>query len=262
MMTFRNYYLYEIYETIDLINPPQNLSAFAKKERPDFLDLHGVKLMKVSRRKFDVEKRGPWIDPLSYTKETKRGKMYWWLADQVLLHKELHKTAPQKAEADPTEKFEPSVILANLLYNHLDLPDDKEVRSFNLFRKLHGKPAIDRPGISELKTIISREVEGLLANLAKRSEVAETQIFISKKGRLTQDICIELIDRLQLDVRDTLPIFNRLYDELFQFVSQIPRNRSWGQIAIEDSDLVLKIGRGALEFPDFGSLDEEGWIEL
>lgn len=165
-------------------------------------------------------------------------------------------------DKNPEELFRPSPTLTLLVQDHLELPTEEEEKRLNVIRRFYGKSPIYRFEIAVLSEIISKEIEGYLANLAKRADEANVSITISKNRRFTPKISSEIIHRLQLDPYDTRPVLDQLFKELFQFSCDINRVRGWGTIATEGADIVLTTNESALAFPSFGALNEDEWNEL
>lgn len=144
--------------------------------------------------------------------------------------------------SDPSQLFKPSNKLLNLIKLHSAKPDEKK----NEFFKILSEQAEEVYGVqikpSDFESLISGRIEGLFADIAEdRKEEKKFSIQISNNSRLNTEICGELIERLDLDTYDTRPVMDCLYVELLGFVSEITRERSWGEIVIKNSLIILEI---------------------
>lgn len=108
---------------------------------------------------------------------------------------------------------------------------------------------------------IGDTVEGLLANLARRSALEGSEsLTISRPGRLLPEICEELVYQLGLDAYHPRPVLDCLCKELVGFISEIARERSWGTLTIEKGCIVLLINSAdALHIYDPDDADPSMW---
>lgn len=168
----------------------------------------------------------------------------------------------RKINYDPYELFKPSSVLVGLVNNHVERPNETELREYKKNLNFYEKPVTNRFEIRGLEEIISREVEDFLTYWANRIELANEAKNISEKGQFTPDVSRSLIDRLQLDPRDPYPVLDQLFVELFELVCRLNLERSWGKIVEEKGDLYLDVDEGAFSIPEFELLGDNRWIEI
>lgn len=140
-------------------------------------------------------------------------------------------------QSEPRKKFMPGPYLASLVEKHMIYPEEGEV--IDLLKEIKKEMGSTADIIHNIKTIITEQVEGLITSLAKHTFTTKESIKISKDNRFTPEICKDLTNRLGLDPYDPRPVLDQLYHELFGFVSLTPRERVWGKIVVEDSELKL-----------------------
>lgn len=166
----------------------------------------------------------------------------------------------KKLQHDPCKKFMPreDLILVRLLEKHMLCPDEEVTEMLEEIKK----STIRTEDVERyIATIITEQVEGLITSLAKHMFITKESIKISKDNRFTPEICKELTNRLGLDPYDPRPVLDQLYHELLSFVSLTPRERVWGKIVVEDSELKLDLKDNAFTFPDFDEiLKDDKWI--
>ncbi len=157
---------------------------------------------------------------------------------------------------DPYQEFVPSGHLVELVEKHMVHPDRKTIEMLEGLKEMEPISEIKELDIA---SIITEEVEGLFTRLARSALNPEEPIQISDNSRFTSEICSEIIEVLAIDVYDPLPVLKCLYTELIDFAS-IPRERHWGKIVAENSELKLILKQNALAYPDFDNIDEDRWI--
>ncbi len=160
------------------------------------------------------------------------------------------------SDTNINSKFIPSKYLENLILSHIVQPDE-EVSS--VLEQLKAVQPSKETGNSYKRELISRKIEGLFTNLAKENYKLR-EVILSKNNKLSQGFCIELVRRLGLDInKDISPVFAQLYDELRAFAS-IPRERKWGQIIYDNSELKLIVKENVFQPFDIDKIDRDRWI--
>lgn len=176
-----------------------------------------------------------------------------WLSSGRILLNPLHISLAEEPKLhDPYQKFVPSQHLVELAREHMIHPDEEVLELIEEIKKIRTEVVDQRQNISSM---ITKQVEGLLTNLAKRIFRIKKPIRITKDNRFTSVICIELIDRLGLDVYNPRPVLELLYNELYKFVLLTHRERSWGEIIIENSEIKLRLKGEAFKFPELAELE-------
>ena len=160
--------------------------------------------------------------------------------------------------SEPHQKFVPSQRLIDVVYKNMVCPHDEEILSLLLEM---GDKDIDIAGEKQnVRGMITDQVEGLFVNLAKRAFYTAEEIIIANNNRFTPEVCRELIDRLGIDPLEPRPVLELLHGELFAFISQIPRERVWGNIFAENSEIKLEVKQDAFILPEFPSINDETWL--
>lgn len=162
---------------------------------------------------------------------------------EVTLIPEIAEERMYDLEEDREKEFIPSPALIDEVKQSL-VPLDKET-----FAMLEDLKTIQDNKADEnqvLSNIITEEIEDLFTNLARQMFISKKQIQILEHKSFTHDICMELIDRLGLHVKLSNPVLELLHYELIKFLSQIdPRERDWGKITIENSDIKFILNEDA-----------------
>jgi len=156
---------------------------------------------------------------------------------------------------EPHQKFIPSLDLIKLVEEHMVRPREEEVLELiEDIKKAMGKIEDPRENI---KAIITEEVEDLITSIAKQIFTTRRPIKISEGNRFTSEICKDLINSLGLDLYDTRPVLDHIYNEFYNFVKIVPRERSWGKISIENSELKLILKDNAFTVLDPNEVEKD-----
>ncbi len=155
---------------------------------------------------------------------------------------------------DSYQKFIPSQLLVGLVREYMIYPDEEEVELVKEIKRIQTEAVDERLNILNM---ITKQVEGLFTNVAKRIFRTKKPVSITKDNRFTHEICNDLIDRLGLDVYNSRPVLELLYNEFYKFVSLSPRERSWGSIIAENSEIKLKVKENAFKFPELSEIDNK-----
>lgn len=155
---------------------------------------------------------------------------------------------------NPYQKFIPSRSLVDIVRENMIYPDEEELELVREIKKMQTEVVDERQNISN---IITKQIEGLFTNVAKRVFRTKKPVRITKDKRFTHEICNDLIDRLGLDVYNSRPVLELLYNEFCNFVSLSPRERSWGSIIAEDSEINLKVKEDAFKFPELSEINNK-----
>lgn len=165
---------------------------------------------------------------------------------------ELHK------DKDPKKEFSPSKALVELVRQHMIPPDTEISYIVSELKKIEVEVGDEIQNISHM---IIEQVEGLFTKIAKLMFRSHIPIKISMENRFTPEVCNELIRRWGLDPLDPGPVLKLLYTEIFIFVSEIVRERNWGKISIEGSNINLILRENAFKFPKLSEIDVNGrWV--
>lgn len=166
----------------------------------------------------------------------------------------IKKTTESLKLHNPYQKFMPSQHLVCLVRIHMMHPDEEELKLMKEIKKIQTEVVDERQNISSM---ITKQVEGLFTNVAKRIFRIKKHVRITKDKRFTPEICSDLIDRLGLDVYNSRLVLELLYHELYKFVSSSPRERSWGRIIAENSEIKLNVRENAFKFPELSKIDNK-----
>lgn len=170
------------------------------------------------------------------------------------------KSFDQETQPSPYDLFEPSSKLTRLANKYMLLPSEEEAGAYNIMNRFYEKPEVFRFDIKNLASIISHEVDDFLTDWACQIDTADETNFITRDQEFTYEVCLVLIDRLQLNPGNPRPVLDLLLEELIQFFSKMPRQRSWGQIVIKDFEIYLEVNKEAFAIPKIESLDKDRWI--
>src|SRR4030042_5926331 len=161
-------------------------------------------------------------------------------------------------DKDPNKKFLPSRALVELVRKHMIPPDTEISYIVNELKKVSVEVGDE---IQNMSCMVTEQVEGLFTKIAKIMYRTGIPIKISMGNRFTPEVCTELIRRLGLDPLDPGPVLKLLYTEIFPFVSEIARARSWGKINLEGSNIKLFLREDAFKFPKLSEIDvNDRWV--
>lgn len=139
---------------------------------------------------------------------------------------DLFKRIEEKAHINIYEKYTPSVLLSALIVNAARKPKE---------------PLLT---IEEASNFISLVVEDFLFVLAKSAAFRkEYKVYLTESKNFEYEVWYELAQRLGVPLDKVSDILKYLLDELFEFVSESRRKRSWGDLDIEDNEIVLLVDR-------------------
>lgn len=155
-------------------------------------------------------------------------------------------------EDDKKEKFIPTEDLVKLVQEYMIKPDNEVLGVLQELEKINTEVEDEKENI---KHIITEEVEDLITSIAKRTFRIAKSIPVTVDNKFSPDICLEFIRRLGVDPYNTNPVLQQLYKEFFDFIAITDRERSWGKITLDNSEIKLILKKDAFVFPDLLSFN-------
>jgi len=164
---------------------------------------------------------------------------------------------PERTAIHPEQEFVPSKELVRRVKDGMALPADEELVS--LLRDLRLLDVPDEERERNVAALITEQVEGMLASLAKRYARTGKKIRITTGSRFTPEICEDLTFRLGLDQYNPASILNLLHAELMDFLSST-RKRDWGSISAIKGETQFLVNKDAFARPDYSKiLNDDKW---
>ncbi len=153
-------------------------------------------------------------------------------------------------------RFIPSTKLVEQIIDNMIQPDKETTKAFEELKQYH-KPAVGLDFADD----ISEHIEGLFANLSRRTRNTNKPLQLSDGLQFTSDICMKLIVSIDLDsgACNTLQVLTLLHYEFSEFVSTTPFERSWGKIVIDNSELKIIPIDDTSNIYDIDKIDDVHW---
>ena len=184
------------------------------------------------------------LNPLMSEERMQGRSAKYWFSVTVSRQQDLH------------QKFIPSSFLTELVKTHMIEPDQMTRRIVEQLREMHPDADLREKSVED---IVSEQIENLFTDLAKRISIG-VFVKITAGSRFTPEICDEIIELLELDSYYPTPVLDLLYRELIEF-AVYPRERDWGRIIVEDSNIELTVNKNAFEIPVVDNIDNN-WLNL
>jgi hypothetical protein len=169
----------------------------------------------------------------------------------------LRLSPPERGAFNPEQEFVPSKELVRCVKDGMALPVDEELLS--LLRDLRLLDVPDEERERNVAALITEQVEGMFATIAKRTARTGKNIRITTGSRFTPEICEDLTFRLGLDQYNPASILNLLHTELMDFLSHT-RKREWGSISAIKGETQFLVNKDAFVRPDYSKiLNDDKW---
>lgn len=183
-------------------------------------------------------------------------KLKKWLPDRI---KNSDQTEVEAVQSEHFGMFKCSDVLVSLYRHELT-----ERFTENFSEKVPAdllEP--DKQSDQLFNNFITGTIEGLLTNKAHRHALANefNNILIARdSGRFTEEFCMELIDRLDLDPYDPRKILFHIYQDLMKSIEGSESLRGWGKLVKKSSGtLFINVHCDEYLQEHFSEIDDSWW---
>jgi hypothetical protein len=183
--------------------------------------------------------------------------IYFFIIKEAHLETQKELLESKAKEHDPRQKFTPSTQLVELVEKNMVRPDQEDMIS--VWEYLRTTKPQEEDELDNIRNLITEQVEGFLTSCAKRKSRTNETMEISRDGRFTNEACMELIDRLALNLYESVPVLEVLHKELFVFLSNTDRIRAWGHVSADNLVIKFDLNPKAFLLPGFPTLDDGRW---